>query len=43
MVGQHTEMITVVEAPAQVETANTHMGELITGTRMTGIPVNGRS
>jgi hypothetical protein len=43
MVGQHTEVITVIEAPAQVETANTHMGDLITGTKMTGIPVNGRS
>ena len=43
IVGQHTEMITVVEAPAQVETANTHMGDLISGTKMTGIPVNGRS
>ncbi len=43
MVGAHTETIMVTESPTQVETANTHMGDLITGTKMTGIPVNGRS
>ena len=37
------EAVTVTEAPAQVETTNTQMGELITGKSMTGIPINGRS
>ena len=31
------------EAPAQVETANTQMGERITASKMSAIPVNGRS
>ncbi len=42
MVGAHTETIMVTESPTQVETANTHMGDLINATKMTGIPVNGR-
>lgn len=42
-VGEHAETVTVTEAPAQVETANTHVGDLISGTKMTAIPVNGRS
>jgi hypothetical protein len=41
-VGAHNESITIVESPTQVETANTYLGDLITGTKMTGIPVNGR-
>lgn len=41
--GPHSETMTVAESPTQVETANTQMGELITGTKMTAIPVNGRS
>ncbi len=41
--GAHSETMTVTESPAQVETANTHMGDLITETKMTAIPVNGRS
>ena len=43
MVGEHSETMTVTESPTQVETANTHMGDLISGTKMTNIPVNGRS
>ncbi len=43
MVGAHSEIMTVAESPTHVETANTHVGDLITGTKMTGIPVNGRS
>ena len=31
------------ESAAQVETANTQMGELVTATKMAAIPVNGRS
>ena len=41
--GPHSEAITVAESPTLVETANTQMGEVITGTKMIGIPVNGRS
>jgi hypothetical protein len=41
--GTHIETITVTESPAQVETANTHIGDLINASKMTGIPVNGRS
>lgn len=33
----------VTEALAQVETANTQLGDVIRGSKMTGIPVNGRS
>lgn len=43
MLGPRNETVTVTESPTQVETANTQIGELITGTKMTGIPVNGRS
>lgn len=43
MVGAHTETMIVTESVTQVETANTHIGDLISGTKMTGIPVNGRS
>ena len=43
MVGEHSETMTVTESPTQVETANTNMGDIITGTKMTSIPVNGRS
>lgn len=42
-VGAHNETMTVAESPAHLETANTHLGDLISGTKMTGIPVNGRS
>jgi hypothetical protein len=42
-VGTHTETILVTDSLTQVETANTHMGDLISGSKMTGIPVNGRS
>ena len=31
------------EAPAQVETANTQMGERISASKMSAMPVNGRS
>ena len=43
VVGPHTDVMTVTESAARVETANTQLGDLITGTKMTGIPVNGRS
>ena len=35
--------VTVTEAPAEVETANTQMGELVTSTQMSSVPMNGRS
>jgi len=43
ILGAHSEALTVSESPAQVETANTQMGELISATKMTSIPINGRS
>jgi hypothetical protein len=43
ILGEHSEALTVSESPAQVETANTQMGELISATKMTSIPINGRS
>jgi len=41
--GSHTETLLVTESPTQVEITNTQMGDLITSTKMTDIPVNGRS
>ena len=43
IVGAQTNAVTVTEAPAQVETASTQMGELIAARKMASIPVNGRS
>ena len=42
-VGTHNETMTVDESPAEIETANTHMGDLIGGSKIAGMPVNGRS
>ena len=42
-VGAHNETMSIAESPTQVETASTQMGDLITGSKMTRIPVNGRS
>ncbi len=41
--GAHTEALTVAEMPAQVEAAGTQMGEVVSGKKMTAVPVNGRS
>ena len=41
--GARSETISVVEAQTAVETASTQLGELIQGSKMTAIPVNGRS
>ena len=41
--GSQTEQVTVNTAAVQVETTNTQMGEVITGTKMTTVPLNGRS
>lgn len=42
-VGTTQETVTVSSAAVQVETVNTQMGEVITGSSMTSIPLNGRS
>jgi hypothetical protein len=44
-VGEQSETVTVVAeaAEAQVETVATHLGELVTGSQMTALPLNGRS
>jgi hypothetical protein len=42
-IGDRTETITVSESATHVETANTQMGEVITGKQMTAVPLNGRS
>lgn len=45
--GQHSETINVEANSAavevQVDTAATHLGELVTGSQMTALPLNGRS
>jgi len=42
-VGERTEAITVNENAVHVETSSSQMGEVITGTTMTEVPLNGRS
>jgi Carboxypeptidase regulatory-like domain len=42
-IGERTETITVSESSAHVETADTQIGEVITGQQMTSVPLNGRS
>jgi hypothetical protein len=42
-IGERNEMVTVSESAAHVETADTQMGEVITGDQMTAVPLNGRS
>jgi hypothetical protein len=42
-VGETSDVITVVENQTQVETTSTQVGEVISGARMTGVPLNGRS
>ncbi len=39
----HTETVIVSEAAVHIETANTQMGEAVAGSKMTGIPLNGRA
>jgi hypothetical protein len=41
--GERTETVTVSESAAHVETADTQMGQVITGKQMTAVPLNGRS
>jgi hypothetical protein len=42
-VGQENEAVTVTDSQVHVETSSTQMGEVITGSQMTGVPLNGRS
>jgi len=42
-VGTTTQEVDVTAAAVQVETANTQMGQVIGGTKMTSLPLNGRS
>jgi hypothetical protein len=42
-VGDRSDVIAVVEQQLQVETTSTQVGEVITGARMTAVPLNGRS
>ncbi len=41
--GTATEQVTVNTGTVQVETSSTQMGEVITGSKMTTVPLNGRS
>ena len=42
-VGDRKDVVTVAENEMQVETTSTQMGEVISGTQMTTVPLNGRS
>lgn len=42
-VGGPTQAISVSESAAHVETSDTQMGEVISGTKMAAVPLNGRS
>ncbi len=41
-IGEKTDAVTVSASAAHVETADTQMGEVITGKQMTAVPLNGR-
>ncbi|HYM05075.1 MAG TPA: carboxypeptidase regulatory-like domain-containing protein [Terriglobales bacterium] len=41
--GEASQQVTVTSAAVQVETTNTQMGEVITDSKMTMVPLNGRS
>src|ERR1700734_1052258 len=42
-IGEKTESVEVNDSSVHVETASSQLGELITGTQMTAVPLNGRS
>jgi hypothetical protein len=42
-IGDRTETVTVSESATHVETADTQLGQVITGKQMTSVPLNGRS
>ena len=41
--GQISDTVTVVDDQLHIDTASTQMGEVISGTQMTAVPLNGRS
>jgi hypothetical protein len=43
VIGERTDTMTVSESVTHVETADTQMGQVITGRQMTAVPLNGRS
>jgi hypothetical protein len=43
VVGQQSETVTVKQTPVTVDTASTQLGEVITGTTVDAVPLNGRS
>ncbi|HXX18662.1 MAG TPA: TonB-dependent receptor [Candidatus Acidoferrum sp.] len=42
-IGARTDIVTVTENQAQVDTATTQMGEVVGGAEITSVPLNGRS
>src|SRR5580698_591565 len=42
-IGEKTDMVTVSESSARVQTVDTQMGEVITGKQMTAVPLTSRS
>jgi Carboxypeptidase regulatory-like domain len=42
-IGQRSDAVTVTDSQAHIDTSSTQMGEVITGTQMTRVPLNGRS
>jgi hypothetical protein len=42
-VGQQSETVVVNTSNTQIDTVATHLGEVLTGTEMTALPLNGRS
>lgn len=42
-VGRRSDVVTVIENQLHVDTTSTQMGDVITGTQMTSVPLNGRS
>jgi Carboxypeptidase regulatory-like domain len=41
--GEQTETVLVQAATTQIDTAATHLGDVVTGSQMTALPLNGRS
>ena len=42
-IGEQTEQVTVSESAVQVETQSTQMGDVVTGSVMTAVALNGRA
>jgi hypothetical protein len=42
-IGEQAQSVTVTESAVRVETSDTQMGEVISGTKMSAVPLNGRS